>query len=57
MHDFNPSIQKDRQISEFKASLVCRVSSRTVRAAQRNSVLEKKEEEKKKKIKGITFEM
>lgn len=52
MHDFNPSIQKDRQISEFKASLVCRVSSRTVRAAQRNSVLEKKEEEKKKKLRG-----
>jgi hypothetical protein len=30
------------QISEFEASLVYRVSSRTARAIQRNSVLEKK---------------
>jgi hypothetical protein len=29
---------RDRQISEFKASLVYRVSSRTARAIQRNPV-------------------
>jgi hypothetical protein len=34
---------KGRQISEFKASLVYRVSSRTARATQRNPVSEKKE--------------
>lgn len=39
MHDFNPSIQKDRQISEFKATLVYRMSSKIVRATQRNPVL------------------
>jgi hypothetical protein len=33
---------RDRQISEFKASLVYRVSSRTARATQRNPVSEKK---------------
>jgi hypothetical protein len=32
---------RDRQISEFKASLVNRVSSRTARATQRNPVSEK----------------
>jgi hypothetical protein len=32
---------RDRWISEFKASLVYRVSSRTARAIQRNSVLKK----------------
>jgi hypothetical protein len=31
-----------RQISEFKASLVYKVSSRTAKATQRNPVLEKK---------------
>jgi hypothetical protein len=41
-HAFNPSIWEARQISEFKASLVYRVSSRTVRAAQRNPVSKKK---------------
>jgi hypothetical protein len=53
--------KKGRQISEFKASLVYRVSSRTARATQRNPVLkhqkkkrkrkkeEKKEKEKEKK--------
>jgi hypothetical protein len=33
---------RDRQISEFEANLVYRVSSRTARAIQRNPVLEKK---------------
>jgi hypothetical protein len=34
---------RDRQISEFKASLVCRVGCRTARATQRNPVSNKKE--------------
>jgi hypothetical protein len=38
---------RGRQISEFEASLVYRVSSRTVRATQRNPVL--KNQKKKKK--------
>jgi hypothetical protein len=46
---------KGRQISEFKASLVYRVSSRTVRVTQRNPVLEikKKRKKKKKKVKTL----
>ena len=36
LHAFNPSTQRQRQgISEFKASLVYRVSSRTARATQK----------------------
>jgi hypothetical protein len=42
---------RGRWISEFKASLVYRVSSRTARATQRNPVSEKKE--KKRKEKGL----
>jgi hypothetical protein len=46
---------RGRWISEFEASLVYRVSSRTARAAQINSVSktqkEKRKEEKKKKKK------
>jgi hypothetical protein len=42
---------RGRQISEFKASLVYRVSSRTVRAIQRNPVSKKKQKKKKKKKK------
>jgi hypothetical protein len=38
---------RGRQISEFKASLVYRVSSRSARAIQRNPVLEKKNKNKK----------
>jgi hypothetical protein len=41
---------RGRQISEFKASLVYKVSSRTARAIQRNLVL-KKEKKKKRKSK------
>ena len=39
-HAFNPkhSGGRDRQISEFEASLVYKVSSRTARAIQRNPV-------------------
>jgi hypothetical protein len=39
---------RGRQISEFKASLVYRVSSRTTRATQRNPVLKNKEKTTKK---------
>jgi hypothetical protein len=39
---------RGRQISEFEASLVYRVSARTARAAQKNPVL--KNQKKKKKI-------
>jgi hypothetical protein len=40
---------RGRQISEFEASLVYRVSSRTARAAQRNPVSKRKKKKKKKK--------
>jgi hypothetical protein len=42
---------RGRWISEFKASLVYRVSSRTARAIQRNPVSKKKKKKKKKKNK------
>jgi hypothetical protein len=41
---------RGRWISEFKASLVYRVSSRTARAIQRNPVLKEKNKNKNKKI-------
>jgi hypothetical protein len=40
---------RGRWISEFEASLVYRVSSRTARAAQRNPVLKNKTKQKAKK--------
>jgi hypothetical protein len=40
---------RGRQISEFEASLVYRVSSRTARATQRNPVLKKKKTKTKEK--------
>jgi hypothetical protein len=40
---------RGRWISEFKANLVYRVSSRTARATQRNPVSEKKKKEKKRR--------
>jgi hypothetical protein len=40
---------KGRQISEFKASLVCRGSSRTARAIQRNPVLKNKKQKQTNK--------
>jgi hypothetical protein len=43
---------RGRQISEFEASLVYRVSSRTARATQRNPVSKKSKRKKKKKKKG-----
>jgi hypothetical protein len=42
---------RGRWISEFQASLVYRVSSRTARATKRNPVSKKKKEKKKKKKK------
>jgi hypothetical protein len=39
---------RGRQISEFKASLVYRVNSRTARAIQRDPVLKNQKEKKKK---------
>jgi hypothetical protein len=44
---------RGRQISEFEAGLVYRVSSRTARATQRNPVSknQKRKKKKKKKIK------
>jgi hypothetical protein len=45
---------RGRRISEFKASLVYRVSSRTAKATQRNPVLknQKKRKEKKENLKN-----
>jgi hypothetical protein len=43
------------RISEFKASLVYRVSSRIARTAQRNPVLKKKKKEGKKRKGGFEF--
>jgi hypothetical protein len=42
---------RGRRISEFEASLVYKVSSRTARAIQRNPVSKKKKKKKKKKRK------
>jgi hypothetical protein len=52
-HTFNPSTREAEagRISEFEASLVYRVSSRTARATQRNPVLKQTNKQKKKKKK------
>jgi hypothetical protein len=42
---------RGRQISEFEANLVYKVSSRTARAIQRNPVSKNQKKEKKKKKK------
>jgi hypothetical protein len=47
-HTFKHLGGRGRWISEFKASLVYKVSSRTARATQRNSVSKKKKKERKK---------
>ena len=50
VHAFNPSTREAvRQISEFEASLVYRVSSRTATATQRNPVLKNKQTNKQKR--------
>jgi hypothetical protein len=50
-HAFNPSIGRGRgrQISEFEASLVYKVSSRTARVIQRNPVSKNNNNNNKKK--------
>jgi hypothetical protein len=50
---------RGRWISEFKASLVYKVSSRTARATQRNPVSKKKKEKKgkKKSIYNLLYSM
>jgi phage-related tail protein len=45
---------RGRQISEFEASLVYKVSSRTARAIQRDPVSEKRKKERKKTQKTTT---
>ena len=58
MRAFNPSTRsRGRWISEFEASLVYKVSSRTARATQRNPVLKnqkKKPKQNKKKTQNPT---
>jgi hypothetical protein len=51
-HDFNPSTLGGRgtQISEFEASLVYKVSSRTARAIQRNPVSKKYQKKERKTL-------
>jgi hypothetical protein len=53
-HAFNPSTRggRGRQISEFKATLVYRVSSRAARAIQRNPVSKKKNKKQKSEKKS-----
>ena len=46
---FNLNRGRGRQISEFKASLVYKVSSRTARAKQRNPVSKNKTKQTNKK--------
>jgi hypothetical protein len=46
-----PALGRGRRTSEFKASLVYRVSSRTARATQRNPVLKKQTNKKPNNIK------
>jgi hypothetical protein len=46
---------RDRQISEFKASLVYRVSSRTAKATQRNPVSERKKKKERKKERKVSY--
>jgi hypothetical protein len=47
---------RGRQISEFEASLVYRVSSKTARAIQRNPVLGKAPPPKKRECKDLGLE-
>jgi hypothetical protein len=50
VHAFNHSKGRGRQISEFEACMVYKVSSRTGRAIQRNPVSKKTNKQKTKKI-------
>jgi hypothetical protein len=58
-HAFNPTQHlggRGRQNSEFEASLIYRVSSRTARATQRNPVSKNKNKQTKKERKVVTKE-
>jgi hypothetical protein len=46
---------RGRWISEFEASLIYRVSSRTARATQRNPVSKKRKEKKRKRKEKKTY--
>jgi hypothetical protein len=46
---------RGRQISEFEASLVYRVSSRTARATQKNPVSEKQKQKQKQKKRTVVI--
>jgi hypothetical protein len=46
---------RGRQISEFQASLVYKVSFRTARATQRNPVSKNKKQTKKESINGFAY--
>jgi hypothetical protein len=46
---------RGRRISEFEASLIYKMSSRTARAIKRNPVLKKKKKTKKTKRKSISL--
>jgi hypothetical protein len=48
VHIFNPSTWEAETVSEFEASLVYSVSSRTARAIQRNPVSKNKTKQKNK---------
>jgi hypothetical protein len=47
---------RGRRISEFEASLVYKVSSRTARATQRNPVSKNQKKKKKKKKKRMAYQ-
>ena len=55
-HDFSPSTQEaeGKQISEFKASLSYKLSSKTARATQRNCLKKKQKRKNKQKKKDKT---
>jgi hypothetical protein len=46
---------RGRQISEFEASLVYRVSSRTARATQRNPVSKNRKKKRRRRKKKTSF--
>ena len=48
---------RDRRISEFEASLVYKVSSRTARTIQRNPVSKKQKTKKGKQCRSLVFKV
>jgi hypothetical protein len=46
-----PALERERKISEFEASLIYRVSSKTAKAIQRNPVSKKQKQKPKTKKK------